>query len=196
MFKIRTIASAAFGAFVGVAIAQIGNPAGMAPDTLFEAPGKPAANQTNTQDRLFAQLLAAGGLAEVELGKLAGERASEESVKKFAQKMIDDHTAAGRELASIASKSKIPLPDKLDPEHVVLRQKLEALQGDSFDLAYLQGQVVDHQKTVQLLEWEIGAGEDGELQRFASKVLPTVFQHLQMARDIIERLNQTKISRQ
>jgi putative membrane protein len=58
---------------VSAVMAQIGNPAGMAPDTRLEAPGKPAPNQTNYQNRLFAQLAAGGGMAEVEFGNLAAE---------------------------------------------------------------------------------------------------------------------------
>ncbi|MGO4837586.1 DUF4142 domain-containing protein, partial [Rhizobiaceae sp. 2RAB30] len=37
------------------------------------------------------------------------------------------------------------------------------------------------QKTAQLLAWEIGSGEDAELQRFAADALPTVIDHLDMA---------------
>jgi putative membrane protein len=52
------------------ALAQIGNPAGMGVDTKMARPGIPAPHQTNNQDRLFAQLAASGGLAEIELGRL------------------------------------------------------------------------------------------------------------------------------
>src|SRR3954467_9972208 len=106
-------------------IAQIGNPAGFAPDTLMEKPGVPAANQTNYQDRLFARLLTAGGLAEVELGKLAGSRSDDETVKQFADRMVNDHGKANEELKSIADKSKIPLPGELDAEHKNTKADLE-----------------------------------------------------------------------
>ena len=53
--------------------AQIGNPAGMAPDTKMESPGVPAPNQTNYQDRLFARLATVGGNAEVDLATLASD---------------------------------------------------------------------------------------------------------------------------
>ncbi|WP_246672851.1 DUF4142 domain-containing protein, partial [Mesorhizobium sp. B3-1-1] len=57
-----------------------------------------------------------------------------------------------------------------------------------FDLAYISGQIVDHQKTVQLLEWEIGSGRDPDVQHFASDILPAVLEHLRMARDIRSKL--------
>jgi len=168
----------------GYAAAQFGNPAGMAPDTKMEAPGKPAANQTNYQDRLFAQLVTGGGLAEVDVGKLAAGRAGHDSVKAFANRMVDDHGDANGKLKDAAEKSRIPLPDGPDPDHKKLRADLEKLDGTAFDRAYMQAQIVDHQKTVQLLIWEIGSGEDADIQGFAKRTLPTVLEHLQMARDI------------
>ena len=170
-------------------LAQIGNPGFLAPDTRFEAPGVPAPNQTNTTDKLFARLAAEGGLAEVTLrraGGRAGAGASE--VSDFARRMVDDHTAANETLAGIAEQGGIPLPDALNAEHAWMRDHLEGLEGAAFDLEYMRGQVVDHQKTVQLLVYEIGQGQNGELQRFAAATLPTVLGHLEMAREIVAEL--------
>ncbi|YBV94512.1 DUF4142 domain-containing protein (plasmid) [Phyllobacteriaceae bacterium JZ32] len=166
------------------AAAQIGNPGGLAPDTRFDAPGVPAPNQTNYQDRLFAQLAAAGGMAEVQFGRLAAEKASSSAIKEFAQHMIDDHTKANDKLAAIADASKIPLPDKLDPDHQRILGELQRLDGATFDRAYISAQVTDHQKTALLLEWEINDGEDAQMQRLAAEALPTVLEHLRMAREL------------
>lgn len=176
------------------AFAQMGNPAGWAPDTRLEAPGVPAPNQTNTQDRLFAQLIAAGGMAEVELGKLAAGKARGSTVKEFANRMVDDHTSANEKLSRIADKSKIPLPTELDGDHRKIREDLEK-RDDGFDLAYMRAQVVDHQKAAQLLEWEIGFGQDAELQRFASETLPVVLQHLELARILTAELSNQALAK-
>jgi len=175
-------------------MAQIGNPAGFAPDTLMDKPGVPAANQTNYQDRLFARLLTAGGLAEVELGKLARSRSDDGTVKEFADRMVNDHGKANDALKSIADKSKTPLPGELDPDHKKIKADLEKLKGSEFELAYMAAQIVEHQKAAQLLVWEIGSGEDGELQRFAARTLPTVIEHLEIARQIYaQRATETSI---
>jgi putative membrane protein len=168
--------------------AQTGNPAGWAPDTRMEEPGVPAPNQTNYQDRLFARLVTAGGMAEIELGKLAAGRTSNEGVKHFANRMMDDHGKATERLRTVAGKSKIPLPDELDRDHQKIHRDLQELQGTQFDVAYMSAQIVDHQKTVLLLTWEIGSGEDAQLQQFAAENLPTVIQHLEMARQIHAQL--------
>src|SRR3954464_18956 len=90
-----------------VALAQIGNPAGMAPDTRFDRPGVPAPHQTNTQDRLFAQIASSGGQAEVKFSKLAESKADSAKVKDFARRMINDDAAANNRLKALADASKI-----------------------------------------------------------------------------------------
>jgi putative membrane protein len=109
--------------------------------------------------------------------------------------MVEDHGKANDTLKGLADTSKIPLPEELDPDHKRQRAELEKLEGAEFDLAYIRGQIVDHQKTVQLLIWEIGSGQDAELQRFASETLPTVLQHLQIARDLHAELSRQASAR-
>jgi putative membrane protein len=176
------------------ALAQIGNPGFMDPTTRFESPGVPAPNQSNVTDKLFAQLAAEGGMAEVVLGELAVGKSGDSAVGDFARRMVDDHTAANERLAGIAEASGIPLPDALNAEHATLRDRLEGLDGAAFDLVYMRAQVVDHQKTVQLLVYEIGQGQNAELQRFAADTLPTVLDHLKMARAIVSDLAHGRIA--
>ena len=166
------------------AAAQIGNPAGMKPGTPESAPGMPAPHETNSQDRLFVMLVGAGGLAEVELGRLAQQKAGSDAVKAFAGRMVDDHEAANKELASLAKAAGIAPPTEPDPAHQAMRELLEKLSGAAFDRAYMLGQVVDHQKTVQLLEWELGSGQDQALKNFAAEALPKIFDHLRMAQAV------------
>jgi putative membrane protein len=119
---------------------------------------------------------------------LAVGKTENAAVGDFARRMVDDHTAANERLAGIAEASGIPLPDALNAEHATLRDRLEGLEATAFDLDYMRAQVVDHQKTVQLLVYEIGQGQNAELQRFAADTLPTVLDHLRMARAIVGEL--------
>jgi putative membrane protein len=190
----RRLAVLAFAVLPAAAAAQIGNPGFFDPATRFESPGVPAPNQSNATDKLFARLAAEGGLAEVTFGELAAGRAGAPAVGDFAARMVDDHGAANERLAGIAEASGIPLPDALNAEHAWMRDRLEALEGAAFDLAYMRGQVVDHQKTVQLLVYEIGQGQNAELQRFAAEVLPTVLGHLEAARAIVGELAHAEVA--
>jgi putative membrane protein len=169
-------------------MAQIGNPAGVEPGTPQSVPGVPAPDHPNTEDRLFARLAAAGGMAEVEFGRFAEQKARSGDVKQFARLMIEDDSKANAQLATYAKKANIPLPSELDADHTAMRAELERLEGADFDKAYMRGQVVDHQKTALLLQWELAFGQDADLQRFASQTLPIVLDHLQIAQGIIVRL--------
>jgi putative membrane protein len=66
--------------------------------------------------------------------------------------------------------------------------KPEVMQGDAFDQDYIRGQITAHQETAQLVEYEIGSGQDWRLKAFASQTLPVVMQHLEMAQKIAAQL--------
>jgi putative membrane protein len=162
------------------AAGQEGNPAFMTPET--------GPKQPNTTDRVFVHAAAIGGMAEVEFGRLAGQKAQNGAVKEFARRMVDDHGKVNERLIVLAKDDGIALPDELDQEHKALRDRLNAASGTEFDLIYVAGQVADHQKTAQLLEHEIGSGQDIELVGFASDTLPVVLQHLRTAEEIQAQL--------
>jgi putative membrane protein len=155
------------------AAGQEGNPAFMTPET--------GPKQPNTTDRVFVHAAAIGGMAEVEFGRLAGQKAQNGAVKEFARRMVDDHSKANDRLIGLAKEDGIAVPKEVDEEHKEMRQRLTTANGAEFDLAYLQGQVIEHQKTVQLLEYEIGSGQDTDLKSFAAEILPIVLQHLRAA---------------
>ena len=163
---------------------QQGNPTGMTPGTPQSRPGMPVPNQPNVSDRNFARAAAAGGLSEVELGQLAEHEGQSSAVREFGQRMVSDHSKANAQLKELAAAASIPLPNAPDEEHRIMREQLNQVHGAAFDRTYIRGQVTDHQQTVQLLEYEIGSGQDAQLKGFASQVLPIVMQHLQMAQSI------------
>jgi putative membrane protein len=124
---------------------------------------------------------AKGGMAEVELGKLAAEKASSDDVKKFGQRMADDHGKAGDELKSLAQSKNVTLPTTLDPKDQALKDKLSKLSGAQFDRAYMQAMVSDHKKDVNEFKVESQSGKDPDVKAWASKTLPTLEDHLKHA---------------
>ncbi|MBV8773952.1 MAG: DUF4142 domain-containing protein [Deltaproteobacteria bacterium] len=175
-------------AVLAIGQAQVGNPAGLAPGTRETAPGVPASGEINQVDRLFVEEFAMGNRAEIETGKLAMDDAHNGAVEKFARRMADDHTKANDRLAELAKRRNIVLPDTPDAEQQTMEQQLRKLSGAEFNDAYIQGQIKGHQKAATLLEWEIDSGENSQIKRFASQILPVVFQHLQIAQNIQEQL--------
>jgi putative membrane protein len=163
---------------------QSGNPAGDAPDTPGAESGHPGMH-ANDADHLFVQEASLGGMAEVEAGKLAEQRAQRPEVKDFARQMVADHTKANDGLSPLQRAINSAAPKDLDMDHKVMRGQLSALKGDAFDHGYLQAQVTDHQKTAQLLEWEIGSGQSDQVKAYAKAMLPIVLDHLQHAQMLL-----------
>jgi putative membrane protein len=161
-----------------------GNPAGLTPGAPQSSAGTPAPNQPSVPDRNFARTTAAGGVSEVELGRLAEHEGHNPAVREFGQRMVSDHSKANTRLSELARAANVLLPDGPDAEHRTMQEQLGKLHGAAFDHAYIQGQIIDHQQTAQLLEYEIGSGQDPQLKSFASDVLPIVMQHLEMAQNI------------
>ena len=139
----------------------------------------------SSSDRKFAMTAAMGGMAEVEMARMALTRASSDAVKQYAQKMIDDHTTANAELMQIASSKGITLPTAPDAKQRAMMAKMQNLSGAAFDREYVMNAGhKDHQKMEKLFRDESMKGRDADLKAFAAKTLPVVQMHLQMARDL------------
>jgi putative membrane protein len=135
-------------------------------------------------DQKFVREAAQGGLAEVELGKLAAEKASSDDVKKFGQRMADEHGKANDELKQVASKNGIQLPTDLDSKDKALKARLSKLSGTEFDKAYMQNMVKDHEKDVADFRKESTSGSNSDVKQFATETLPTLEDHLTKAHSV------------
>jgi putative membrane protein len=135
-------------------------------------------------DKKFLKDAALGGMTEVELGKLATQKAARDDVKQFGQRMVDDHTKAGDQLKQVASKGKMPIPDALDSKHQSRIDKLSKLSGETFDKAYLKDQLKDHQTDVKEFSAEAQSGTDPNIKAFAASTLPTLQEHLEMVKNL------------
>ena len=132
----------------------------------------------------FVKNAAQGGMAEVELGKLATEKASSDDVKQFGQRMVDDHSKANDQLKQIASQKSIDVPSDLNAKDKATKDRLEKLSGPAFDRAYMKHMVTDHTKDVAEFKKQANTGSDSDIKGFASSTLPTLEDHLKMAKDI------------
>ena len=138
----------------------------------------------DTADRAFVKKAAQGGMAEVELGKLATERASNPDVKKFGERMVNDHTKANDQLKEVASSKNVTLPKSLDAKDEATKKRLSSLSGAAFDRAYMTDMVTDHTKDVAEFRRESSSAKDAAVKDFATQTLPTLQDHLQEAKKI------------
>src|SRR5437867_4863223 len=122
----------------------------------------PAAAQKATgkmmSDEHFAADVAVVGMAEVELGKMAADKASSDQIKQFGRRMADDHAKAGDELKTLAQKKNITLPTEMDAKHKALRDRLMKLSGEPFDRSYMQAMVSGHRQAVNIFGWNRSRG--------------------------------------
>ena len=142
----------------------------------------------NPDDRTFLEKAAVGGKAEVELGQLALERAQNDQVKQFAQRMVTDHSQANSDLVSMGDKMSITLPTEHDKENQDTKNRLSKLNGAKFDKEYMKAMVDDHQKDVNDFQKESSSAINSDVKAFASKTLPTLQQHLDLAKSIHDSL--------
>jgi putative membrane protein len=152
-------------------------------------PRKPAGDQADSSkakdssgDEKFIKEAALGGIAEVELGRLAAQKASSSEVKQFAQKMVDDHGKANDELSTIAKQKSIAIPTELTDKHKKTVERLSKLPaGEEFDRTYMKLMLDDHKKDVSEFRKAASKAGDAEVKTFASQRLPTLEEHLRAA---------------
>jgi putative membrane protein len=163
----------------------LGNAANSVANTMSNA----ASSVTGTSDSSFVNEAAVGGMAEVELGKLAASKATSADVKKFGQMMVTDHTAANNELKTLAAKKNWTLPTDLDSSHKSTMDELKGLSGAEFDKEYVEEMVDDHEKDVSAFEDKAKNATDPDLKAFAEKTLPVLRKHLDAIKAIQAKMN-------
>lgn len=135
-------------------------------------------------DTNFAQMAAMGGMAEVRWAELAMQKSTDKAVKKYASKMMKDHTKANKNLMKIAAKHNMTLPTTMSDEQMQITSQLQQASGADFDRMYIQMAGVDaHQKMEALFQGEVSGGTNADLKGFAAKTLPVVQMHLRMAQE-------------
>ncbi|GAB3483137.1 DUF4142 domain-containing protein [Azotobacter salinestris] len=132
----------------------------------------------------FVDEASAKGIAEIESGKLALQKSTSADIKAFAQQMIDEHTAANRQLAQMAQTKDLELADEAELMSRAKKWILQLREGESFDEAYANNQVVSHENTLELYRDAAQRLEDAELKAYASKALPKLEQHWEKAKQL------------
>ena len=142
-----------------------------------------AGNAVSGTDRDFMTKAAIGGMEEVELGRMATQKGASNDVKQFGQRMVDDHSRASNELKSLASQKNVTLPTALDQRHQDDVDRLSKMSGAAFDREYMGMMVKDHVEDVAEFERAAASGDDADVRSWASRTVPTLRQHLQMAQE-------------
>jgi putative membrane protein len=183
-------AGALFGQGMGQpsAVPQAPPNAGDMPNGPMAPMDNPAAGDLHERDRSFVQSAAQGGKEEVELGKLAVDHAANPGVKAFGQRMVADHSRANDQLRQLVASKGMPLPDRLDRKSRADYDHLAKLSGPEFDRAYVRMMVKDHEEDVAEFNRAARDAADPDIRHFASATLPTLNDHLRMARSLQDQM--------
>jgi len=132
----------------------------------------------DADDAKFVTTAANDGMAEVNAGNMAQQKASSARVKSFAAMMVTDHTKAGDELAAIAKTKNITLPAAPNADAQKMADDLSKKSGKAFDKAYVDMMVDGHKSAVKLFTDASANCKDATLKDFAIRTLPTLKMHL------------------
>jgi putative membrane protein len=142
-------------------------------------------------DVRFARQAAMGGMMEVELGRIAVRKSSNDKVKEFGQRMIDDHSKGGDELKGIAAKNDFKIPSQLDERHRAIVNGYANMAGTEFDRAYMRDMVTDHQTNIAEFQKEANSGLNPDLKSWATTTLPMLQEHHRIAKETESSLSVT-----
>jgi putative membrane protein len=153
-----------------------------APGATSTGAGATATGALPAADQQFVAKAAQGGQFEVEIAKLAADKASDPQVKSFAQMLVDDHTAANDKLRQIASSHNVPLPAALPADKKKEIDQLGKLSGADFDRQFVKTVgIKDHHHDIDEFEKAAKSAKSDDVRDFAQSTLPTLKKHLAAA---------------
>jgi putative membrane protein len=138
------------------------------------------ASLSNT-DRQFLITVAQTNLTEAHEGQMAQNQAASDDVKDLGRILATDCTHSYEELTELAAKAGIAIPKGGNVAKTRSVEQLAHLKGNRFDVLYTKGQVVAQKRAIAVFKREVGHGRDGDLKAWASKMLPIIEKHLQLA---------------
>src|SRR6267154_2234134 len=123
---------------------------------------KQTAKRASAADVTFVKNSTQAGMTEIQLGQIAKDKSSNDDVKNFGQKMIDDHTKAGDALKQVATQKSITLPTAVNATQKATIARLSKLKGKSFDRTYMSQMVKDHIAVVAALKQASKTSKDAD----------------------------------
>lgn len=169
---------------------QPGTQPGMSPmDEATRTNGQDPNGAGSMMDKAFVRTALQGGMAEVQLGQLAAQKGNSDDVKQFGQKMVDDHTKLGDQLKPIAEQMGVKPPTSISSKDKATMAKLQSLNGDAFDKAYIKDMVKDHTKDEKDFKQEADRTTNDQLKQCVTQGEQVISEHLQMIKQIAQKNN-------
>lgn len=151
--------------------------------------GPDSANPQAMDDKAFVKKALEGGTAEVQLGQLAQQKSQSDDVKRFGQKMVEDHTQLGEQMKPVAQQLGVKEPKEPSKKDKQLIAKLETLSGPQFDEAYIQAMMKDHKQDLKEFKNEAQMAQNPNLKQVAQQGAGVISEHLQLIQQIAQSHN-------
>lgn len=132
----------------------------------------------------FFVTAANSGLAEVRLGEMAAQKATNKKVKDMGRMLADDHRAVNQELKGLARQRNVSLPDSVGEDKRREIDKLGDKKGRDFDKSYINEMISSHERSVDLFQKQVDNGNDAAVKTFAANTLPRLQMHLDSLKSI------------
>lgn len=142
------------------------------------------AQKMDNDDAAAMKQLAQSNLNEIAAGKVAAEKAQSPDVKRFGQKMVNDHGRMLEDLRTLAKKRGVALPDSASVKDMAQVKLMERKSGGEFDREYMDHMVKDHEKDLKDLEALATKAKDPEFRTAVQKARPVIKEHYDLAQRI------------
>ena len=142
---------------------------------------------TDEKSSEFLKKVTNSGMAEVQLAKLAQQKATIDAVKNFAAMLERDHTAVNQQVKNLADQRNVVLPSAISDDKQKMYNDMDKMTGKAFDKDYISMMIKAHGDGISLFEDTRSNASDVDVKNFADKTLPTLKMHLDSAKAIQKR---------
>lgn len=152
--------------------------------------GAEATPAERLSDAHVASVALVANNVEIAYALVASTRAADPDVRDYAARMRTDHTSLNATLTDLLARLDLPAED--DPAGVALRdtsvarrERLRALTGRAFDVAYIDADIQSHRELLGVVDRVLVAGASRrELRDYVSSLRPVFAAHLAHAEQL------------
>lgn len=154
-----------------------------------------SAQNPKLSDAEVASVAVVANQIDISYAEIAKKRARSKEVKKFAETMINDHTAVIGQAADLAKKLGVTPKDNAVSKSLLdgaekTKKMLNSKRGRAFDRAYIDNEVAYHEAVIGAIETLlIPETENAELKDLLKAVLPALRTHLGHAKTVQEKVS-------
>ncbi|WP_162795088.1 DUF4142 domain-containing protein [Nonomuraea lactucae] len=141
-----------------------------------------AAVQMSGQDRTWLRRIHAGGMAELQVARLAQSNAKSRKVKSLGETLLTERGRFDEELLRSAARFGVTLPSTLSKAHRKQAEELAGAAGRKFDRRFVAEMLKSHKNAIAVTRREITRGSAPEVVALAKTALPSLRSHLGMLR--------------